>query len=127
MDKIKDLLSKEIETELNTLEDMDMGSDEQSKAVNDLTKLLDRAIEIEKMDNDKLQKEKTAEIEAEIKYKQLKSENIDRIIKNGLTGVSIIGGFALTVWGTIKSIKFEETGTITTIMGRGFINKLLHK
>lgn len=127
MDKIKDLLNGEIETELNTLEDLEMGSEEQSKAVNDLVKLLDRAIEIEKMENDKHQKKKSAESEADIKRKELISENVDRIIKNTLTGMSIIGGFMLTIWGTKKSFEFEQEGTITTIMGRGFINKLLHK
>jgi hypothetical protein len=145
MEKLTTLLKNEIETELNTLGDMDMGSEEQSKAVGDLTKLLDRAIELEKIEVDKQQKESNREIEyekmenelrlkeqaqefdRELKEKQRKDENIDRAVKNTLTGVSIIGGFGLTIWGTIKSIKFEETGTITTIMGRGFINRLLGK
>ena len=145
MENLTQLLNEEIESELNTLKDLPMGSEEQSKAVTDLTKLLDRAIEIEKIEVDKQQKELNREIETKkienelrlkeeaqkidekFKEKQLKHENIDRIVKNVLTGVSIIGGGALTVWGTIKSIKFEETGTITTIMGRGFISKLLPK
>ena len=116
MDNIKKLLNEEIERELVTLEDMDMGSNEQSNAIDDVTKLIDKRIAMEKM-----------EVENQQKEKQIKDEQIDRIVKNSLTGISIIGGFALTVWGTIKSIKFEETGTITTIMGRGFINKLLPK
>lgn len=145
MEKLTTLLKNEIETELNTIGEMDMGSEEQSKAVGDLTKLLDRAIELEKIEVDKQQKELNREIEyekmenelrlkeqaqefdRELKEKQRKDENIDRAVKNTLTGVSIIGGFGLTIWGTIKSIKFEETGTITTIMGRGFINRLLGK
>lgn len=145
MEKLTTLLQNEIETELNTLGDLEMGSEEQSKAVTDLTKLLDRAIELEKIEVDKQQKELNREIEyekmenelrlkeqaqefdRELKEKQRKDENIDRAVKNTLTGVSIIGGFGLTIWGTIKSIKFEETGTITTIMGRGFINRLLGK
>ena len=145
MEKLTTLLKNEIETELNTIGEMDMGSEEQSKALGDLTKLLDRAIELEKIEVDKQQKELNREIEyekmenelrlkeqaqefdRELKEKQRKDENIDRAVKNTLTGVSIIGGFGLTIWGTIKSIKFEETGTITTIMGRGFINRLLGK
>ena len=145
MEKINTLLHDEIETELNTLGDMEMGSEEQSKAAGDLAKLLDRAIELEKIEVDKQQKElnrelelkkiedetrlkeQAQEFEQELKEKQRKDENVDRAVKNTLTGVSIIGGFGLTIWGTIKSIKFEETGTITTIMGRGFINRLLGK
>ena len=28
---------------------------------------------------------------------------------------------------TLTSLKFEEEGTVTTIVGRGFVNKLLPK
>lgn len=155
MENIETLLNKEIESELTTLEDMSMGDENMRISIDGLTKLLDRQIEYEKMkfDNElKLNKqthemdskdkelelrEKELEMqekelerqnrETALKEKQVKDERIDKIVKNCLTGVSVIGGFALTVWGTCKSIKFEETGTITTIMGRGFINKLLHK
>ena len=59
--------------------------------------------------------------------KQMEEEKKDRWIKNGLAAAGIIIPTLVTIWGTVKSIKFEETGTITTIMGRGFINKLLPK
>jgi hypothetical protein len=95
---------------------MEVGGEEYKTTVDGLTKLMDRAIEIEKIHNEK-----------EEQSEKLKAERFDQIAKNVLTAVSILGGFALTVWGTKTSIKFEETGTITTIMGRGFINKLLPK
>lgn len=155
MDTIKQLLNQEIESELKTLGDMEMGSEEQSKATNDLAKLLDKSIELEKIRLDNKQKfekqnlefelkEKELDIkkeelkiketelenqklETDLKRKQVIDERIDKIVKNVLTAVSIVGGFTLTVWGTKKSFEFENTGSITTIMGRGFINKLLHK
>ena len=70
---------------------------------------------------------KRLQLQAEELQKEIEDEKKDRKVKNILTGVSVIGGFALTVWGTCKSIKFEETGSFTTIMGRGFIQKLLPK
>ena len=54
-------------------------------------------------------------------------EKRDRRIKNGITIAGIVIPSIITIWGTIKSLNFEKEGTVTTIMGRGFINKLLPK
>lgn len=124
---IKTQLSEEIKDEFANLKKVELGSDKHKTAVDSLTKLLDRSIELDKLDLEYQDKYESRETERELKEKQIKDERKDRIVKNVLTGVSVVGGFGLTVWGTIKSIKFEETGTITTIMGRGFIQKLLPK
>lgn len=125
---VKDLLQKEVKGNIEALGEIEaINSEEYEKATNNTVKLMDRLIEIEKMENDHLNKVASRKEENDLKLEQMKDEKRDRIVKNALTGISIVGGFALTVWGTIKSIKFEETGTITTIVGRGFINKLLPK
>lgn len=113
---VKKLLTEEIESQIGSLEDLPFGSQEYSAGVSDTAKLLDKLNEMERIEN-----------EHDEKIIQMHEDKIDRIVKNCLTGVSVVGGMALTVWGTVKSLKFEETGTITTVMGRGFINKLLHK
>lgn len=124
---IQTLLSEEIASEFEDLKTFNRGTDEHRKAVDDLTKLVDRAIEMEKISIETEEKAKNREEENDLKFKQLEDERKDRIVKNILTGVTAVGGFGLTVWGTIKSIEFEKEGSITTIMGRGFINKLLPK
>lgn len=116
---IEALLKEEIQSEFETLKNVDTGSEEYKATVDGLTKLVDRAIEIEKFNAERE--------ENELKREQMKDEKIDRWVKNGLTLVGVLVPAGLTVWGTYKSFKFEETGTITTIMGRGFINKLLPK
>lgn len=110
------LLHGEIARELEKLKEMEVGSDQYEATVNGITKLWDRALEHEK-----------TVIDEEIKLKQLEEDKRDHLIKNILAGAGIVIPVATTVWGTIKSIKFEETGTITTIMGRGFIQNLLPK
>lgn len=127
MNDIKTLLHEEIENEFEILGDMEVGSDEYETAVNGLTKLCDRAIELEKLKTETELKQDQQNVDAELRAEQLKDERRDRVVKNVLTGAGIGIPAAITVWGTIKSIKFEETGTITTIMGRGFIQKLLPK
>lgn len=124
---VKDLLIEEIERLIGSMEDIPMCSPEYKQAAEDLAKMLDRLNEMDRIENEHLDKNLTREIETQLKVEQMSDERKDRIVKNVLTGVSVVGGFAITIWGTIKSIKFEETGTITTIMGRGFINKLLPK
>lgn len=127
MSNIETLLHEEIENEFEILGDMAVGSDEYETTVNGLTKLCDRAIELEKFKTEHEFKREQQSVEDDLKIEQLKDEKRDRFVKNSLTAAGIIVPAAITIWGTIKSIKFEETGTITTIMGRGFIQKLLPK
>ena len=124
---VKTLLTEEIERRLGSLEDVPMCSQEDKSAVEDLTKLIDKLNDMEKIELEHQDKVSNQEKELELKLKQMKDEKTDNIVKNCLSAVSIVGGFGLTVWGTIKSINFEKDGTITTIMGRGFIQKLLPK
>lgn len=68
-----------------------------------------------------------AEFDKKLKLKQMEEDRTDRWIKNGIAIVGIILPIGLSVWGTFKSFEFEKEGTITTIMGRGYINKLIPK
>ena len=99
------MLKERIEGDFQELRETEIGSDERKAAVDELTVLMDRAIEIQKFED----------------------ERKDRLIRNILTASGIVIPTAVTIWGTIKSIEFEKEGTITTIMGRGFINKLIPK
>ena len=124
---VKDLLTLEIENQLNSLKDYEVGSQEYKNAIEGVTKLTDKLNEIDRNDYDYWEKRESREAEIDLKLKQLREEKKDHIIKNCLTAVSIVSGIAVTIWGTKKSFEFEKTGSITTIMGRGFINNLLPK
>ena len=62
-----------------------------------------------------------------MRTQQMNNEQRDRMITNAITAAGIVIPSLITIWGTFKTLKFEEQGTVTTIMGRGFINKLLPK
>ena len=113
---IENLLKEEIAAEFDKLSKLEPGTAEHEKAVNSLSKLVDKAMEMEKFD-----------VEYEDKQVQAEEDRKDRIVKNILTGLGIILPIGVTIWGTNKTLKFEETGTVTTLMGRGFINKLFPK
>ena len=123
---VKTMLDQEIREEIENLGKVAIGSEEHKIAADALAKLLDKTIEMDKLDLEYQEKVESREAEHDLKLEQLKEEKKDHRIKNILTGVSVVGcGLILPIWGTIKSINFEKTGTITTIMGRGFIQKLL--
>lgn len=124
---IKTLLHDEIETEFNKLDQLSPGSDEHKAVLDGVAKLMDRAIEIEKYEDELQEKKQARENDEAYKLKQSENENRDRLIKNILGVAGIVLPLAVTIWGTKVSLKFEEEGTVTTIMGRGFIQKLLHK
>lgn len=121
--EIEDLLSEEIRGELENLADIEQGSDEYKASIDGIVKLIDRSIEIEKVKSENAKQYD----DIEFKLKQLQDENKDRLIRNGIAVAGIVVPTLITIWGTLKSFKFEETGTVTTILGRGFINKLLPK
>ena len=125
--KIETLLREEIQNELGELSRMKVGDEEYKAAVDGITKLVDRVIEFEKINNDVNDKIDARENERDLKLEELNNEKQNRFIQNCIGVAGIVIPSAITIWGTIKSIEFEKEGTITTIMGRGFIQKLLPK
>ena len=124
---IKTLLEVEIEDEFDKLASMTPGTEEHKATVDSVAKLMDRAIELEKLADAAEEKEKDRKFDNDLKLKQAKDERLDRIVKNIISVAGIVLPIGLTIWGTKTSLKFEEEGTVTTTIGRGFINKLLPK
>lgn len=146
--EIEEKLAKEISDDLEGLDGMVLNSEEYKATVNDLTKLIDRAIELKKVDvdaEDKAAKRQMDDIvrlreislkeeqhkvelrEISLKEEQLKHDKKDKVVGYIISAAGIVLPLIVTVWGTCKTLKFDQTDTITTSMGRGFINKLLPK
>ena len=125
--KIETLLNEEIQDEFKNLKEMELGTEDYKTTVDGLVKLVDRAIEIDKLNIDAQDKIDSREIEVDLKQQQINDEKQDRKIRNGIAIAGIVIPTIATIWGTLKSFKFEKDGTVTTIMGRGFIQKLLPK
>ena len=125
--KIKTMLKDEIAAEFEAMDGIEFAGEQHKLAVDSVSRLLDKYNDMERMELEYQDKAAARDIEHELELKKIDDERKDRNIKNGLTLASILSGAGLTIWGTIKSINFEKEGTITTIMGRGFIQKLLPK
>lgn len=124
---IETKLHIEIEEGFDKLNKMEIGTDQHKAAVDELAKLMDRAIELKKVEDDAEDKRETRKNEKTLRLKQMEDEKKDRLVKNCLTGASILSSIGVTVWGALKSWKFEETGTITSTAGRKFIGNLFSK
>ena len=115
----KELLDAEIQDLLSELTNIDSGSEEYKAVLDDVSKLIDKRNDIDKIE---------LEIAKQQSNKELNDYNKKQdIIKHAISIGSIVIPVFVTVWGTYKTLKFEETGTVTTIMGRGFVNKLIPK
>lgn len=125
--KIENLLREEIESEFEELSKMELGSEAYRATVDGLTKLCDRAIELEKFNGELREKVNSRMNDTELREKEAKNDKTNKIVGHCINVAGIVLPLALTVWGTKASFKFEQDGTITTLMGRGFINKLLPK
>ena len=138
---IKEQLDKEISSELDVLDGLEVGSETYKITVDCVSKLIDKRNDMEKIDLEKRKQELNEQIEKRkqelneqieqnknCKEKELNEYNKkDRLINHAISIGSIVIPIFVTIWGTYKTFEFEKTGTVTTIMGRGFINKLIPK
>ena len=113
---MKTLVNVEIEERFEQLADLDPTTKEYVNAVDGITKLMDRVIEIEKLEN--------AELNT---TKQHKEDRKSRLAKHCIEVGAIVLPLAVTIWGSLVSLKFEEQGSITTTVGRKTLDKLFRK
>lgn len=125
--RIEDLLKREICEDLEGMLELDLGSDEHKASVDAVTKLIDREVELRKLEIEHQERLESRKAEEELKLKQMKEGRVDRIIGYVINVAGIVIPVIVTVWGTKVSLKFEEEGTITTSAGRNFFSRIFHK
>ena len=135
---IETLLYEEIDAEFDKLSKLEPGTEQHKAAADTLAKLMDRAIEMDRVESENEDKRDAREAELALKQQQferelglkeqqLVDEKKDRWWKNIIGAAGVVLPLIVTIWGTKTSLKFEEEGTVTTPIGRGFIQKLLPK
>ena len=142
-EQLKTLLKEEIIYEFDQLRGFNVETAEYKSGIDNLVKLYDRAIEVDKAENERTDRLSQHESELEMKNRQideqingrieetaLKREQFeedrkDRIVKNVLTLLQIAIPTIVAVRMTYKTFEFEKEGTVTTIMGRNWIGRLI--
>lgn len=121
------LLDDVIVNELKNLKDTKGETDEYKATVECVTKLMDRSIEIKKVTFDQTNKLSRQVFDDKAKVKQDEEDRKDRLIKNCISIAGIVIPALITIWGTLKSLKFEQDGTVTSMAGRAFVSRLFPK
>ena len=135
---IENLLYDEIETDFEKLRETELEPEKRKATVDELTRLMDRAIEMRKLENDYNEKvaaresEEKAKAEARlseqaIELQKMEEEKKDRIVRNIISGAGVILPLLVTIWGTKVSMDFERSDSFTTNAGRNFVNSLFRR
>ena len=90
--------------------------EERDRLRNELIKLkqLDQEKALKKEDND-------------IQCSRDKKDNVKDWIHIGLSVAGLVISSGLSIWGIKKTFKFDETSTVTSTLGRGFLNGVMPK
>lgn len=122
--KFNHLLNEEVESQLEEVHKISLGTDESKIAIDGVAKLADRSIELEKL---RIQEEDLAEkrnMDYELRSEQIKKEHLRGMIDIGTKVLIGLGGLALSVWGTIYTTNFEREDNYTTSASRSWISGL---
>lgn len=124
---IKTQLEDEIRDEFEALRKIEVGSDTYRATVEGLTKLVDRKIEMDKVEVDARERVLKRNDDNEFKEMQLADDRKDRAIKNGLTLATLVITTGTTIWGILKSLKieFKDNEMITSTVGKELMKKVI--
>lgn len=98
-------LDKEIEKLYAKMQELDADSKEYEMVENAMLKLVDKKHEIEKLKGDKW----------------------SRLFKILCDIAAILLPLGVTIWGTLLAFTFEERGTISSAIGKKFMDKLMFR
>lgn len=122
---IKHRLDEEILNEIDNLGRATIGSDEYEANIDGVAKLLDKKIELEKLENERLDKAEAREADVDIRLKQINEAKKERMMDNGVRIGTTIFTAGVFLIGFVASTNFEKEGTLTTEGGRSSLRNLL--
>lgn len=122
-DEIKVMLAEEIKSEIGNLSTLKIGTDEHTRAIDNLTKLYKLKIEETKNEKELLETVNAREIEQQLKREQLSDQVKERYFRMGIDVAGLILPLMFYASWMKKGFKFEETGTFTSTTFRGLFNR----
>lgn len=116
MNKIEKMLSDEIVERIEELNDVDLTSDEGRMLTDNIKKLVDAR-------NDLAKTEAEIKEKGETELKKAKSEQVYRIVDYAFKGANL----GIGVWAFVKTLKFDDSNTVTSTNGRRVIGSVIDK
>lgn len=122
---IKTTLTEEFNDQMKDLHKLEVGTEQYSTAVNGVTKLADKIIDLEKIEIEREERIKDRDTEIELKSQQMEIDKRDKRNQNLVNVVKIavptVAGFAMG----IISMKWEKLETITSTAGRQALKDII--
>lgn len=116
MNKIKEALWNDYEEKKEVLESLNVGSEEYRVVASELDNIRKELIDIDK-----------TVAENEIKVTQIAEESKKEKTRNKITIGTFVGSSLLSVYGLVKTFKFDEFKTVTSTLGRNILNAFVPK
>lgn len=123
---IEDLVNDEAVRVYERMQELEPTSEEYVKLNHEFMELTKKASDMARFYIERDDKLANQEQEMQLKERELKSENIDRALKHGMTALGTFSSLCAYVWCANKSWKFEETGTVCNTPGRNALTKLMN-
>lgn len=123
---IEDLVVEETARVYERMQELDPTDEEYIKLNHEFMELSKRASDMAKFNIEREDKLAAQETEVELKEREMKNENIDRVMKHSVTVFGTISSLCAYAWCANKSWKFEETGTVCNTPGRNALSKLMN-
>ena len=122
---IKTTLTEEFNDQMKDLHKLEVGTEQYSTAVNGVTKLADKIIDLEKMEIEREERIKDRDTEIELKSQQMEIDKRDKrnqnLVNVAKIAVPTVAGFAMG----IISMKWEKLETITSTAGRQALKDII--
>ena len=123
--ELKELIQKEVESELKVLSTTDVGSDKYKATVDHIVKLTDKVIDMEKLEIENEKASEQLNANSDLKWQEIEANSKDRKTQNRIAIAGLIVNSALIVWGTLKTFKFDNTSTVTSTLGRDILRRFV--
>lgn len=122
-EEIKTMLEEEIRNEIDGLASLSTGSEEHTKAVDNLAKLYKLKIEEDKTSMEYLEKAQTRESDNGFKCDQMEEAIKDRYIRIGIAAAELVLPLMFYAVWMRRGFKFEQNGTYTSTTFRGLFSR----
>lgn len=123
--ELKELIQKEVESELKVLSTADVGSDKYKATVDHIVKLTDKVIDMEKLEIESEKASEQLNANSDLKWQEIEANSKDRKTQNRIAIAGLIVNSALIVWGTLKTFKFDNASTVTSTLGRDILRRFV--
>ena len=119
--KVEELLEQVIVSQMEALD----AAEEYTVSVDDTIRLMEKRNEMERLKQDRLDKEASRKMEEDLRLKELAERKKDRQWKTALTIGTALLTTGVGIWGHISTMDFERNYTKTTEAGRTSTRNIL--